>query len=289
MSQPSLSQSIAALESAVGTLLVERTTRRVMLTPAGERLLPHARSVLDALDAFEDACDLAREPLTGDLRLGVIPTVAPYFLPAALRATRRWTPELNLRVREDQTARLLAALRDGDLHVAVVALPVAEPGLEEVPLYREDFVLVVPPDHPWAGRTDLPPASLGDARPLLLLDEGHCLRDQALEVCRNAGVDAPDDGTARATSLATVVQLVAGGLGATLLPDTAVPVETRRGGLAAARFAAPAPGRVVGMAFRSASARGDEFDHLAAVLRRAVVSARMPAVVTGPVWGRPAS
>ncbi len=249
-----------------------------MLTPSGERLLPRARVVVDAVEAFRTEADLDRRPLVGRLRIGVIPTVAPYLLPSALRGLRRHAPELEPVITEDQTDRLVASLRDGRLDVAVLALPTRESGLAEIPLYDEDFVLVVGERHPWAGTSGLTTEVLRDAEPLLLLSEGHCLRDQALDVCRAVGADPVDTAT-HAASLATVVQLVAGGLGSTLLPDTAVAVETRRGGLATARFAEPAPGRRVGLVHRSSSARGGEYDVLAAILRRSVRADRLRARV----------
>lgn len=197
--------------------------------------------------------------------MGLIPTVAPYVLPALQPALRREMPALVLQVTEDQTARLLDALRTGAIDVALLALPSEAPGLIEIPLYAEDFVVVLPKDHAFAGRDDLPPDVL-DELPLLLLDEGHCLRDQTLDPCRS--VDAhPLSGDTRATSMATVVHCVAGGLGVTLVPDSAVPVETRRGDLATARFSEPVPGRTIGLVFRASSGRAESYRQLAALMR----------------------
>ncbi|MGC0419245.1 LysR family hydrogen peroxide-inducible transcriptional activator [Embleya sp. AB8] len=267
-SQPALSGAIAALEETLGTQLVERTTRRVLLTPAGERVARHTRRVLDALADLVDEAESARRPFTGPLHLGVIPTVAPYVLPALLRLAREEYPDLQLYVHEEQTGSLLDGLTGGRLDLLLLALPSGIAGVEEIPLYEEDFTLIVPEGHPLAGRTDVPRAALRGLD-VLLLDEGHCLRDQALDVCREVG--ATEAGATRAASLPTLVQLVAGGLGVTLLPQTAIDVETRPGSqLAVSRFAAPAPYRRIGLTMRSSTGRGAEFADLAVALRRAV-------------------
>jgi len=265
VSQPTLSQGLAALENGLGVQLIERSTRRVLVTAAGERLLPQAEAILDAADGFVAAAAGVTDGFSGQLRLGLIPTVAPYFLPGLLPELRTTMPNLSVHVIEDQTARLLAALRAGTLDVAVLALPADASGVVEIPLYIEDFVLVVPSGHHLAGRRGLHPGVLGDL-PLLLLDEGHCLRDQALDLCRSADA-RPDAGDTRATSLATIVRCVAGGLGVTLVPESAVSVETAGGELAVARFADPQPGRTIGLVFRASSARADHYRILADVLR----------------------
>ncbi|ATD70686.1 MULTISPECIES: hydrogen peroxide-inducible genes activator [Gordonia] len=255
VSQPSLSQALSALEAGLGVTLVERTTRRVLLTPDGEELLPRAIAAVDAVDEFTAAAAGAGRPLHGTIRLGVIPTVAPYVLPAVLRGLGERLPDLRPRVVEEQTARLVEQLRGGTLDVALLALPLEIPGIVEVPLYTEDFVLALPAGHALAGKRRVDPSALADL-PLLLLDEGHCLRDQALEVCALAGV-RPDLGQTRAASLTTAVHCVVGGLGVTLIPQTAVASETASGDLAIATFASPRPGRRIGLVFRR-SARHDE-------------------------------
>ena len=264
ISQPSLSQALAGLEAGLGTTLIERTTRRVFLTADGEALLAKAIAVTDAVDEFVAEASGTGDPLSGTLRLGLIPTVAPYILPTVLRGLATELPALDLRVIEDQTARLLEALREGSLDAAVLALPVDGRGLAEVAMYDEDFVLALPAGHPLAGRTRVDPEALADL-PLLLLDEGHCLRDQALEVCRLAGVQ-PDVGHTRAASLATAVQCVEGGLGVTLIPTTAIESETASGDLATASFARPRPGRRIGLVFRESSGRADAYRRLAGII-----------------------
>lgn len=264
VSQPSLSQALAALESGLGLRLVERSTRRVFLTSEGDALLPRATAAIEAVEMFTAAAVGVSRPLSGTLRLGLIPTVAPYVLPAVLRDLGRELPELTLRVVEDQTGRLLDALRRNSIDAAMIALPADAPGMVEVPMYDEDFVLALPPGHALAGRNRVDPAALADL-PLLLLDEGHCLRDQALEVCRLAGV-RPDVGPTRAASLATAVQCVEGGLGVTLIPQTAVQTEMARGSLAIAKFGKPRPGRRIGLVMRATSGREAEYRQLATVI-----------------------
>ncbi len=264
VSQSTLSQALAALEAGLGSHLIERSTRRVHVTPEGAQLLPLARTVIDAAEVFTAAVAGTSDPLQGSMRLGLIPTVAPYVLPAVLAGLAQRLPGLTLRVVEDQTERLLASLRDGALDAAVISLPANTGGLTEVPIYDEDFVLALPPGHPLSGKRRVPAAALADL-PLLLLDEGHCLRDQALDVCQAAGVQA-DLADTRAASLATAVQCVAGGLGATLIPQSAAPIEAARSRLGLAEFAAPRPGRRVGLVFRSSSGRDEPYRRLAGII-----------------------
>ncbi len=266
VSQPTLSQALAALEHGLGLQLIERSTRKVLVTTAGQSLLPQAMATLDAADKFVSSAAGVGDSLTGPLRMGFIPTVAPYILPALLPTLRRNVPSLAVQVIEDQTVRLLDSLRAGVLDVAVVATPTDSHGLIEIPLYTESFVLVVPSGHYLAGRRDLPVDVLGGL-PLLLLDDGHCLRDQTLELCRSVDVHPDTGGDTRATSLATILQCVAGGLGVTLVPEMALPVEISRGRMATARFADPAPGRTIGLAYRGSSARTEDYEHLAVLLR----------------------
>lgn len=276
VSQPTLSQALASLEQGLGVVLIERSTRKVLVTEAGRALLGKALAALEAVDGFVSAAAGVGAGMVGGLRIGMIPTVAPYLLPAALPALGAAYPDLHPHLVEDQTERLLESLRGGALDVAVIALPSGGAGLVEIPLFDEDFVLVVPEGHPLAGRDDLA-ADVLDELPLLLLDEGHCLRDQTLDLCRLVGA-TPALGDTRATSLATVVQCVAGGLGVTLVPESAVPAETARGGMATARFASPAPGRTVGLVYRKSSGRHDDFRALAAVLAERAPAGRAHAV-----------
>ncbi|HZE15050.1 MAG TPA: hydrogen peroxide-inducible genes activator [Mycobacterium sp.] len=264
VSQSTLSQALAALEAGLGVNLIERSTRRVFLTTEGQQLLPHAQAVVEAVTEFVAAAAGSSDPLQGTMRLGLIPTVAPYVLPTVLAGLAHRLPGLTLRVVEDQTERLLTALREGALDAALIALPAETSGVTEIPIYEEDFVLALPPGHPLSGKRRVPPAVLAQL-PLLLLDEGHCLRDQALDVCHKAGVRAELANT-RAASLATAVQCVTGGLGVTLIPQSAVPVEAARSRLGLAQFASPRPGRRIGLVFRSSSGRDVPYRQLARII-----------------------
>ncbi|AZP20137.1 hydrogen peroxide-inducible genes activator [Streptomyces aquilus] len=269
MSQPALSGAVSALEETLGVTLLERTTRKVLLSPAGERLAVRAKAVLEEVGALMEEAEAVRAPFTGVLRLGVIPTVAPYLLPTVLKLVHDRYPHLDLQVHEEQTTSLIEGLTTGRLDLLLLAVPLGVPGVVELPLFDEDFVLVTPLGHPLGGREGIPREALKELN-LLLLDEGHCLRDQALDICREAGrADAPV--TTTAAGLATLVQLVAGGLGVTLLPRTAVRVETSRSDrLLTASFAEPAPARRVALAMRTGAARGAEYRELSGALREAL-------------------
>jgi LysR family transcriptional regulator, hydrogen peroxide-inducible genes activator len=287
MSQPALSGAVSALEEALGVTLLERTTRKVLLSPAGERLAVRAKGVLAEVGALMEEAEAVRAPFTGALRLGVIPTVAPYLLPTVLRLVHDRYPHLDLQVHEEQTANLIEGLTSGRLDLLLLAVPLGVPGVVELPLFDEDFVLVTPLDHRLGGREGIPREALRELN-LLLLDEGHCLRDQALDICREAGPGFKRAGrspsveggggrregvpvTTTAAGLSTLVQLVAGGLGVTLLPRTALKVETSRSSqLLTGYFADPAPTRRVALAMRAGAARGGEYEELAAALRQAL-------------------
>ncbi len=228
-----------------------------------------AKAVLEAVGALMEEAEAVRAPFTGALRLGVIPTVAPYLLPAVLRLVHERYPDLDLQVHEEQTANLIDGLNSGRLDLLLLAVPLGVPGVVELPLFDEDFVLVTPLDHWLGGREGIPREALKELN-LLLLDEGHCLRDQALDICREAGrEDAPV--TTTAAGLSTLVQLVAGGLGCTLLPRTALKLETARSSqLLTGSFAEPAPSRRVAFAMRAGAARAAEYEELAGALREAL-------------------
>lgn len=267
ISQPALSAQVQAAEQLLGVQVFERDRRSVLVTPAGEDVIGRAREALASVDAVGDAARRRGEPLVGPLRLGVIPTVAPYWLPPLLPAVRARFPRLELILREDQTARLLAQLGAGTLDVAFLALPV--PGdLTTAEVAREAFVAAAPRKSPLAGkRGKLTERDLDD-QTVLLLEDGHCLRDQALAVCERGGaVEAME---VRATSLPTLVQMVAGGLGVTLLPEAAAAALVQpRGPVEVTPFAGAGPGRTLGLAWRTSSARLREFRLLAETLRGA--------------------
>jgi len=271
MSQSALSAALASCEDALGGRLVERTTRRVMLTALGADLLPSAERALTAIDELVLRSGENRAPFTGRLRLGLIPTIAPYLLPRTLAMLQKAHPDLEPTVQEDRTAPLLEALGAGKLDLLVLATP--SPGLVELPLYDEDFVLAVPADHPLAGREGLEPAVLREVD-VLLLTGGHCLREQAVDLCRAAGADP--QAVSRAGSLTTLVQLVAAGMGVTVLPETALELESRRSRLGTARFARPAPGRRITLVHRPGDPHAAEYAVLAEEVRRMARVRRLP-------------
>lgn len=261
ISQPSLSQALVALETGLGVQLIERSTRKVIVTAAGEELLPYAKATLDAADTFLARSRGAHGTLTGPLTIGIIPTVAPYILPSLLTSIQEQYPDLEPRIVEDQTKYLIQMLRDGQLDLGIMAVPAEASGMSELPLYRESFAVVVPSGHPLGGRRDLGLNALNDLD-LLLLDDGHCLHDQIVDLCRKADVN-PSDATnsvTRASSLTTIMRLVDGGLGSTLVPASALETECSRPGLATAFFSDDVTAeREIGLVFRNSSSRAEEF------------------------------
>ncbi|CUW37300.1 DNA-binding transcriptional dual regulator(oxyR) [Magnetospirillum sp. XM-1] len=254
--QSTLSAGLQELENLLGVTLVERTKRKVLMTPLGEEVAARGRELLRGA---EDIADLARahgKPLSGRLRLGVIPTIAPFLLPRALPGLRRLYPELKLVLREDLTARLLERLAAGDLDAAVLALPYDAPEMEMEALFTDPFVLACPSGHPLAAKDSVGGADLADAD-LLLLEEGHCLRDHALAAC---SLPAPKRGEGMlGTSLGTLVQMVATGMGVTLLPRLAVEAGILAGTDLVTRPLIGGGARLLGLAWRKSSARKDEF------------------------------
>jgi LysR family transcriptional regulator, hydrogen peroxide-inducible genes activator len=268
VSQPALSVQIRELERSLGAALVERQARDVVLTPFGQRILTHAARVMAATQALEDAARW-RGGLAGRLRLGLIPTIAPYLLPGALEALRSRDISLDVQVQEAKTDRLLAELRAGRLDAAVIALPAAEDGLIAVPLFEDRFLLAgtaarLEAQGGGAGAEALRPMELG-ASQLLLLEEGHCLTDQALDVCgRGRGHAQINMG---ASSLSTLSRLVAAGFGLTLMPElAALPEQRAAPAMELRRFGAPEPARQVGLVRRAASADDGWFTLLAGML-----------------------
>lgn len=250
ISQPALSQQIKALEEELGTELFERDRRQVRLTSFGEEIAQRARDILRSLDELEGYARAARSGLVARLRIGVIPTVAPYLLPGLIGDLTRLHGGLDLHVRETLTPRLVQELNEGRLDMAIVALPVSEPSLTEVALFTESFVLVRPSAD--GGKPAPNREALREMR-LLLLEEGHCFRDQALSFCNTKPRTVPPRDLLDASSLSTLVQMVDAGLGVTLIPEMAVAVETRSASVSIARFARPEPSRTIGMVWRKTS------------------------------------
>lgn len=264
ISQPAMSMQIRDLEAALGVPLVERAARQVRLTGFGEELAGRAAAILREVDELGDLARSSQKRLAGRLRLGVIPTVAPYLLPRVIgRLTERY-PRLDIHIRETVTPNLLGELAEGRLDTAIVALPVSEPSLEEVALFDESFVLVRPGAE--AG-TPAPSADTLREMRLLLLEEGHCFRDQALSFCKLDA--APPREMLDASSLSTLVQMVSAGIGVTLIPEMAVQVETRSAGVALSHFAPPRPKRTIGMVWRRSTPLSEQLDQMAEVVREA--------------------
>jgi LysR family hydrogen peroxide-inducible transcriptional activator len=268
VSQPTLSAQIRKLEEYLGVTLVERQPKRVALTETGQKVVERARRALQEADAIVDLGKTDRDPLAGALKLALIPTVGPYLLPHVVGPLRRALPRLKLMLYEYQTGPLLEKLRDGELDLGILALPVPADGLETAALYDEPFTVAMPSSHPLAERERI---RLDDLRgeTLLLLEDGHCLRDQALEVCSRVRLNQEQD--YRATSLETLRQMVAAGHGITLLPElaAATPVGTARG-LRIKPFTKPVPVRTIGAVWRKSTTRGKAIEAVAATVRTAM-------------------
>lgn len=262
ISQPALSLQMKELEDILGAPLIERGTRQIGLTPLGESFAARARDILRAVDELVQLGRAAHGVLTGQLRIGVIPTIAPYLLPQVVQALSARYPDLDLRPREAVTRRLIDDLSEGRLDAAIVALPVSEQGLTEHPLFSEEFVLVRP-----ACDADKPVPSSAMLREmrLLLLEEGHCFRDQALSFCKMSPGVARD--MMEGSSLSTLVQMVGAGIGVTLIPQMAIPIETRSAPVSVAELATPRPLRMIGMVWRKTNPLADQLAEVAEAVR----------------------
>jgi LysR family hydrogen peroxide-inducible transcriptional activator len=269
VTQSTLSAGLRELEDLLGVTLVGRGKRQATLTPVGEDIVERARSLLRAADELVDAARAGDRPLIGLLRLGVIPTVSPYLLPRALPDLRRTYPDLRLYLREEQTARLLELLGRGRLDGALIALPYVTTGFEDMLLGDDPLLVACPKEHRFAQRTAIDSSELVGER-LLLLEDGHCLRNHALTACRLLPGQTNED--LQATSLSTLVQMVAGGLGLTLVPRLAVEIETRREpALAVVPFRDGAPARTIALVWRPHSVRASDLRLLGEALRTHVL------------------
>lgn len=255
VSQPTLSAQIKKLETYLGVQLIERQPRKVTLTETGAKILPLARRILQESDEIVSVARNEHDPLSGKLKVGLIPTIGPYLLPLVARKLRKQLPRLKVLLYEHQTQPLLEKLRAGDIDLGILALPVPLDGLEARSLYEEAFTLAVPSNNPLAKRANVKIDDLANET-LLLLEDGHCLRDQALDVCSRIDVKESED--YRATSLETLRQMVAAGLGITLLPKLATRGPFGSGhGLTVKEFSKPVPSRTVGAVWRKSTARTD--------------------------------
>ncbi|MEN1973198.1 LysR substrate-binding domain-containing protein [Luteimonas sp. MJ204] len=266
VSQPTLSTQIRKLEEELGVALVERAPRNVMLTPAGHEVAARARRVMADVEQMREAARRSQDPEAGKVTLGLFPTLGPYLLPHVVPGIRARFPELELLLVEEKSDVLLERLQQGRLDAALLALPVNDEQLHVEFLFEEPFVLAVPEAHPLAGRGPIALADLADER-LLLLADGHCLRDQALDVCHLSG--ASEKGEFQATSLETLRQMVAANVGVTLLPSLAVkPPVARSESIELVDFRAPPPSRRIAMVWRRSTAMAPFLQALAAVLRQ---------------------
>ena len=265
VSQPTLSSQVQKLEEVLGVRIFERDRRKVLVTSVGEAVVAHARKVLVELDDLLAAVAEAKDPFTGTFRVGVIPTVAPYLLPFVMPAVAARWPRLRLALVEEKTPDLLAALRAGTLDAGLLALVDGMEDLEHATVVEDPFVAAVPRTHALAKKKSVALDDLED-EPVLLLEDGHCLRTQALALCQRAGAT---ETALRATSLATLVQMVSAGNGVTLLPSIAVDVENRRGQLAIRPLAGRAHGRTLCLAWRKAAPLGSALRELAKVMATA--------------------
>lgn len=271
ISQPALSMQIKAFEEELGVELFERDRRQVRLTSAGEEIVRRAREILRSLDELEGYARASRDGLVARLRVGVIPTVAPYLLPSLIGDLTRLHGGLDLHVRETLTPKLVEELNEGRLDLAIVALPVSEPSLTEVALFTESFVLVRPRED--EGKPAPDREALREMR-LLLLEEGHCFRDQALSFCNAKPRPVQPRDLLDASSLSTLVQMVDAGLGVTLIPEMAVAVETRSAAVSVVRFRTPEPARTIGMVWRKTSPLARQLLEIAEVVRRSAGALR---------------
>jgi LysR family hydrogen peroxide-inducible transcriptional activator len=264
ISQPALSVQIRELEELIGARLVERGSRQIRLTSLGEEFAERVRAILRSVDDLAELARATQVSLTGRLRIGVIPTIAPYLLPDVIKTLTQRYPGLDPRPREAVTQRLIEDLQEARLDAAIVALPVSEPTLEEIPLFDEEFVLVRPLED--AGKP-VPSSEMLHEMRLLLLEEGHCFREQALSFCNIAA--APPRELMEGSSLTTLVQMVGAGIGVTLLPQMAVRTETRSADVSVFRLLEPRPFRTIGMIWRKTNPLVSQFGPIAEIVRDA--------------------
>jgi LysR family hydrogen peroxide-inducible transcriptional activator len=265
VSQPTLSTQLKKLEQTLGVTLIERTNRRVMLSPAGEEIVEQAQKILREVNTLTAMAEQYRDPLGGDFRLGIIPTVAPYLLPKILGPLNKAFPKLRLHLTEAQTSQLTRMLKQGDLDALLLALPLQEENVTELELFKEPFLFAASKQHPKAKQTSVTLSDLEDEE-VLLLEDGHCLRDQALDVCNSHR--AVENTNFRATSIETLRQMVAANAGITLMPQLAV--QKRSGSVRYLPFTGRAPYRSIGLCWRTTSTRAQLLEELGETLKQAV-------------------
>ena len=265
VTQPTLSGQLRKLEDYLGVLLVERTKRKVMLTPVGKEVVRRARLILQEVEQIEEISVSFKDPMQGKLRMGLIPTLGPYLLPFMIPAMVQEYPRLQLFLYEEQTHILLKKLSDAELDVIILALPVSSSGLSEIELFDEPFLLALPRGHELSIQDNVSLSDLSEER-ILLLEDGHCLRDQALEVCMMAG--ATENPEFQGTSLETLRHMVSAGMGVTLMPYYSVfPNSGSNPPMTYLQFDAPVPSRKIGLLFRESSQRREGFLSIANTIR----------------------
>ena len=268
VSQPTLSGQLKKLEQELDILLVDRNNRQVVMTEAGQVIAEQARKVLLEARAIKEIASTFHDPMAGELHVGLIPTVAPYLLPVIMPVLKKSYPKLKLWLHEQQTAVLLKQLRKAELDLLILALPVETNEFSEIDLFNESFVLAVPKDEQLAKKKTIRLSDL-DNREMLLLEEGHCLRGQALDVCFAAG--ASEQSGFQATSLETLRHMVAEGMGMTLLPELSVPKKVRKDDtIRYLPFTNPQPSRRIGMLYRKGSYREETFFKMAEVIKAVI-------------------
>ena len=271
VSQPALSAQIQEMEKHLGVTLVERSRGATLLTPKGRAILEHVRRILADIDQLEQAARQSTGILEGLLRMGIIPTVAPYLVPKAVPALRRTFPRIQLELKEAVTDRLIAELQDGHLDAVIVALPVDNDALTERLLFTDRFFMATAENDDVVLMSPMTETAV-DSERLLLLEEGHCLRDQALAVCKSAGRRSLVN--VGATSMSTLLQMVAHDMGMTLIPEMAIESETARNSLRIVPFADPQPSRQIGLVWRRSSHRAAEMQTLADALAASAAELR---------------
>ena len=264
ISQPALSVQMKDLEDMLGASLIERGGKPIRLTSLGETFVIRARDILRSMDELGDLARASHNPLLGRLRFGVIPTVAPYFLSSFIKELTKLNPGLDLRPREAVTQKLIEELLGGRLDTAIVALPVSEPSLHEEALFDEEFVLVRPIED---AEKPVPNAKMLREMRLLLLEEGHCFRDQALSFCKISATSPRD--LMEGSSLSTLVQMVGAGIGVTLIPEMAVSFDTGIASVSVVRLPPPRPTRTIGMVWRKTNPLSAQLTHIATAVRKA--------------------
>ena len=264
VSQPTLSTQLKKLEDELGAVLIERSTKRVRLSPLGERVLAEARHILQSVKKIKHMAALEKDPFSGPFHLGIIPTLGPYLLPRILPAIQKTLPHLEIILYETKTIDVLQALRAGQLDAAIIALPVKLDGLAEQDLFNEPFYVLLPKSHPLSAKKMLTTKEL-ERESLLLLEEGHCLRDQALEACQIQHVNQ----TYRATSLETLQQMVSLGAGITLVPALASDRLNNQSELMIKSLSGDVPCRQIGMIWRKTAVNSVCIEKMAACIREA--------------------